>query len=84
MEDCYHNGWILDGYPQTREQAVSLTRSGLIPTAVFAMETNLETIKRRTFTTTKFGAVDHILQVRLNRADREYIMIHHIHLVYHC
>jgi hypothetical protein len=50
---------------------VALTKVGVIPTAVFAMEADLETIKERVVDG-KFGSIDHILQVRLNKANKQY------------
>ena len=51
-----------------------LTRAGIIPTAIFAMETDLEVIKKRVSAphyNGKFGVIDVVLETRLNRANRE-------------
>ena len=69
LDDCCSRGWVLDGYPQTRDQAIKLSKAGIIPTVVFAMSTKSELIKERIFSSTyngKFGAIDQILQLRLN------------------
>lgn len=29
--DCIRKGWILEGFPETREQAISLLSIGVIP-----------------------------------------------------
>lgn len=75
LDDCHQQGWMLEGFPQTREQAVKLSQAGVIPTCVFAMETDTATMKQRLCSEhykEKFGVVDHILQVRLNKANKEY------------
>lgn len=35
MKDCCENGWVLDGYPQTRAQAVHMAEIGIVPDNVF-------------------------------------------------
>jgi adenylate kinase len=34
-KDCVLNGWILEDFPKTRNQAVMMTRKGIVPTNVF-------------------------------------------------
>lgn len=35
MRDCCEHGWVLDGYPQTRAQAVHMAEVGIVPDNVF-------------------------------------------------
>jgi hypothetical protein len=35
MKDCIQNGWVLDGFPQTRQQALLMVKKGLNPLNVF-------------------------------------------------
>ncbi|XP_044875440.1 adenylate kinase 8-like [Mauremys mutica] len=35
--DCVREGWVLDGFPQTREQALLLQTSGIVPRHVVAL-----------------------------------------------
>ena len=35
MKDCVQQGWVLDGFPQTREQAVLMVKKGLNPGNMF-------------------------------------------------
>jgi adenylate kinase family enzyme len=35
MKDCLQNGWILEDYPQTREQAIYMAKADLQPSNVF-------------------------------------------------
>nr|XP_060613113.1 adenylate kinase 8 isoform X2 [Anolis sagrei ordinatus] len=37
LPDCLHNGWILEGFPETREQARSLQAAGIIPRHVVVL-----------------------------------------------
>jgi len=37
MKDCAQNGWVLDGFPQTREQAVLMVKKGLNPGNMFQL-----------------------------------------------
>ncbi|XP_063345452.1 adenylate kinase 8 [Pelmatolapia mariae] len=36
--DCFHRGWVLEGIPQTRLQALSLQQGGVIPEHVVMLE----------------------------------------------
>jgi adenylate kinase len=36
MEDCSQNGWLLDGFPQTQEQAIQMYKKGVYPDLIFS------------------------------------------------
>jgi adenylate kinase len=36
--DCKVNGWVVDGYPKTADQALSLRQRGLAPSHVFFLQ----------------------------------------------
>ncbi|XP_037618995.1 adenylate kinase 8 isoform X2 [Sebastes umbrosus] len=36
--DCFNRGWVLEGIPQTRQQALSLQQAGVIPEHVVVLE----------------------------------------------
>lgn len=38
IQDCNRKGWVLSGYPQTRDQAVALQTAGVIPDRVIFLE----------------------------------------------
>lgn len=38
MKDCLEKGWILDGFPSTKNQAELLIKKGLAPFAVFSLQ----------------------------------------------
>lgn len=48
MKDCTENGWVLDGYPQTRSQAVHMAQVGLVPDNVFQINVPIEVVYNRT------------------------------------
>lgn len=48
MKDCCENGWVLDGYPMTRAQAVHMAEIGIVPDNVFQIQVPIETVYNRT------------------------------------
>jgi adenylate kinase len=34
MADCVKNGYVLDGFPKTRNQAILLAKAGILPYSV--------------------------------------------------
>jgi adenylate kinase family enzyme len=48
LKDCTENGWVLDGYPQTRAQAVSMAQAGIVPDSVFQVNVPIEEVYNRT------------------------------------
>lgn len=69
LKDCCENGWVLDGYPQTRSQAVALVEAGIVPDTVFQIDVPIETIYSRTVgrVETDFSCDRSILVRRLTR-----------------
>ncbi|EDV27446.1 uncharacterized protein TRIADDRAFT_53152 [Trichoplax adhaerens] len=45
--DCIKKGWVLHGYPRTREQAVRMAEIGLEPNRVFALDIPTDSILER-------------------------------------
>lgn len=45
--DCTQNGWVLDGYPKTRTQAISLQMEGILPTNFIILDASSETCNKR-------------------------------------
>jgi adenylate kinase len=48
LKDCCENGWVLDGYPQTRAQAVAMAECGIVPDNVFQITVPIEEVYNRT------------------------------------
>ncbi len=48
MKDCCQHGWVLDGFPQTRNQAVLLAKAGIIPDNCFVIQVPIEEVYNRT------------------------------------
>ncbi|KAL8578917.1 hypothetical protein ACOMHN_001879 [Nucella lapillus] len=45
--DCQTRGWVLSGYPRTREQAEQLDKAGLAPNRVFFLEVPNDSVLER-------------------------------------
>mmetsp|Transcript_15035 Transcript_15035/g.32655 ORF Transcript_15035/g.32655 Transcript_15035/m.32655 type:complete len:174 (-) Transcript_15035:52-573(-) len=45
--DCRHNGWILDGFPRTVEQATSLRSLGIEPDLIICLNVSDEEVEER-------------------------------------
>lgn len=67
MKDCTANGWVLEDFPKTRNQAMFLAKRGIVPTNVFLMRQTIEETYKRTHSTaeTKFGSLRPILATRI-------------------
>jgi adenylate kinase family enzyme len=48
QKDCMQRGWVLEDYPQTREQAIYMAKADLQPTNVFYLRVPQEEVYRRT------------------------------------
>lgn len=40
MKDCQTQGWVLDDFPKTRNQALFLAKKGLVPTNLIVLRVN--------------------------------------------
>ena len=38
MKDCVQNGWVLEDFPKTRNQALFMAKRDLVPSNVFQMK----------------------------------------------
>ncbi|XP_069121761.1 adenylate kinase 8-like [Argopecten irradians] len=45
--DCMSRGWVLHGYPRTREQAEALTQEGFVPNRVFFLNVPNDSVVER-------------------------------------
>ncbi|KAM3611104.1 uncharacterized protein V6R79_013518 [Siganus canaliculatus] len=48
MEDCLDQGWVLEGIPQTRQQALGLQQAGVFPGHVVMLEAPDHVLQERT------------------------------------
>ena len=48
MRDCYENGWVIENFPRTREQAEALTARSIVPNFVFVTQVQHHTPYKRT------------------------------------
>ncbi|CAD8103243.1 unnamed protein product [Paramecium sonneborni] len=63
LADVYNQGYILDGYPRTIDEALALSKVGIIPTVVFVCDKDDEYVIRKL--NPKFGGIDHVVHQRL-------------------
>jgi adenylate kinase family enzyme len=70
MADCASRGWVLEGFPQTRAQAVLMAKKSLLPSNVIMVNIPLEEVYRRTepFVREEFSCDRTILKRRLDYA----------------
>jgi len=68
MRDCLERGWVIDGFPQNRTQAIQMAKLGMNPDVVFYVQVPTEEIFKRTEATKvkEFGSNRNILVRRLN------------------
>jgi len=66
-KDCVQRGWLLDAFPQTRDQAIMLLKKGVRPTNVIHLQLPVEKSYQRSLTTSdaEFGSIRTILSRRL-------------------
>lgn len=69
MKDCQENGWVLEGYPKTRQQAVLMCENGIRPANVFHLQMPISEVYSRTLnqSQTDLGCDRTILVRRLAR-----------------
>ena len=70
MVDCQKNGWVLDGFPETKAQAELMAEKGIKPTNVFVVNVPLTEVYKRTEATQieDFGSDRTILSQRIKYA----------------
>lgn len=67
MKDCVLNGWVLEDFPKTRNQAMFMAKRGIVPTNVFYMKQSMEeTFKRTHSVGNKFSCIRTIVATRIN------------------
>lgn len=67
LKDCQTNGWVLEDFPKTRNQAMFLAKRGIVPTNVIYMKQSIEETYKRTHSQAeiKFGCNRTILATRI-------------------
>lgn len=67
MADVASRGWILEGFPQTRSQAILMAKKSLLPSNVILCNIPMEEVYKRTapLADTEFACNRHILKRRL-------------------
>ena len=65
MKDCQSNGWVIEDFPKTRNQAMFLAKRGVAPTNVIFMKQSIEETFKRTHGKDKFGSIRTILATRI-------------------
>jgi len=70
MADCAKKGWVLEGFPHTRAQAILMAKKSLLPSNVIMLNIPLETVYKRTapLQGEEFGCNRTILKRRLDYA----------------
>ena len=48
MADCASKGWVLEGYPQSRSQAILMAKKSLLPANVIVIKIPIEETYKRT------------------------------------
>lgn len=67
-KDCRQNGWILENFPQTKEQAVLMAQKGIMPKNVFSLQIDADVCYKRSaaVTTPTFDDIGDILKQRIS------------------
>ena len=70
--DCASRGWILEGFPQTRSQAIIMAKKSLLPANVIMLNVPIEEVYKRSasLVNDEFGANRIILKRRLDYAQK--------------
>ena len=68
MADCTSRGWVLEGFPQTRSQAILMAKKSLLPSNVIIVDIPIEEVYKRTQALIKdeFGCDRTLLKRRLD------------------
>lgn len=86
MSDCASRGWVLEGFPHTRAQAILMAKKSLLPSNVVMLNIPLEEVYKRTapLVNEEFGSNRTILKRRLDYAARNMpAMVYFFHKFYH-
>ena len=86
MADCARNGWILEGFPHTRAQAILMAKKSLLPSNVIVLNIPLEEVYKRTapLVSEEFGCNRIILKRRLDYAAKNMpAMVYFFQKFYH-
>ena len=72
MSDCASRGWVLEGFPNTRAQAILLAKKSLLPSNLIMLSIPLEEVYKRTapHQNDEYGCNRVILKKRLDYIDR--------------
>ena len=86
MSDCASKGWVLEGFPHTRAQAILMAKKSLLPSNVVILNIPLEEVYKRTAPSVNddFGSNRTILKRRLDYAAKNMpAMVYFFHKFYH-
>ena len=72
MSDCAARGWVLEGFPNTRAQAILMAKKSLLPSNLIMLNIPLEEVYKRTapLQNEEYGCNRVILKKRLDYCDR--------------
>jgi len=67
-KDCRQNGWVLENFPQTKDQAVLMAQKSILPNNVFSMQIDAGVCYKRSAAnkTPTFDDIGDILKQRIS------------------
>lgn len=73
FKDCVQRGWVLDGFPQTRQQSIHMVKRGISPLNIFHLQVPVEEVYKRSvdYHTSDFSCDRTILARRLSHQVKE-------------
>lgn len=63
--DCKRNGWIIENFPQTRDQAVLMAQKSILPNNVLTMHVDPTVCYKRAKGDNSFDYINDILKLRI-------------------
>ena len=85
MADCASRGWVLEGFPQTRAQAIIMAKKSLLPANVIMLNIPITEVYKRTesLVNSDFGSNRLIMKRRLDYYMKNYPqMVYFFHKFY--
>jgi adenylate kinase len=68
QSDVKKNGWILENFPQTRDQAHQMAQRSILPNNVLVLHVEPQTVYKRCADDKSFECIGDILSQRLDKA----------------